>query len=204
MQSRCNVNIESLSDRDIVEAILKRDAHITCAYLYVHCYPLFKAYYQKFRYCIESVDCKDFINEFYIYLMTPGAVSKKPKLATFSYRCRFLYWIKAVLANYCKELMNKYEKRLKTNSFDEVGDRLIIEPLSISIDTLNQEDIEIILCRMSNARYRNLIRYRYIDGFTNEETAQLMDMSMNNYYNKKRLAQEQFVSVLRKEGLYEG
>ena len=201
MQSRGNINTETLTDRQIVEAILSRDAHITCSYLYVRCYPLFKAYYRKYNYCVESVDCKDFINEFYIYLMTPHAETKTPKLATYSYRCNLMYWLKIVLANYCKAATDKFEKRLKCDSFDEMGDRLITEPISLSIDTLDRDDVEVILCRMSNARYRNIVRFLYIEGFTNEETAQLLGMSMDNFYNKKRLAHEQFVGELRKERL---
>ena len=36
---------------------------------------------------------------------------------------------------------------------------------------------------------------------SNEETAQLLGMSMDNYYNKHKLAKEQFVTTLKKEGI---
>ena len=54
---------------------------------------------------------------------------------------------------------------------------------------------------MPNSRYRELIRYRYVEEKTNEETAELLGMSMDNYYNKHRLAKEQLKRILRKEGL---
>jgi DNA-directed RNA polymerase specialized sigma24 family protein len=54
---------------------------------------------------------------------------------------------------------------------------------------------------MTNERYRQLIIYRYVEGRTNEETAGLLSMNMNNYYNKHRLAKRQFREVLKKEGL---
>jgi DNA-directed RNA polymerase specialized sigma24 family protein len=40
---------------------------------------------------------------------------------------------------------------------------------------------------------------RYFQGHTNEETAQLMGMNMNTFYNKHKMAKEQFIKVLRKE-----
>ena len=52
---------------------------------------------------------------------------------------------------------------------------------------------------MSNARYRNLIRIRYLEQKSNEETAEILGMSMENYYNKHKLAKEQYIRVWRKE-----
>lgn len=60
-------------------------------------------------------------------------------------------------------------------------------------------DAEKILSLMSNARYRNLIRIRYLEQKTNEETAEILGMSMENYYNKHKLAKEQYIRVWRKE-----
>jgi hypothetical protein len=42
---------------------------------------------------------------------------------------------------------------------------------------------------------------RYIEEKTNEETAIVLGMTMDNYYNKHRLAKAQFSNILRKEGL---
>lgn len=60
-------------------------------------------------------------------------------------------------------------------------------------------DAEKILSLMSNARYRNLIRIRYLEQKSNEETAEILGMSMENYYNKHKLAKEQYIRVWRKE-----
>lgn len=193
--------IESLSDYQVVEAILSRDEKVTVLYLYDYCYPLFKAYYEKFKYCVEAEDCRDFISGFYLYLMTPGTVSRRSKLSTYSCGSRFIYWLKIVLANYCITLSKESERKLKMTSYEDVAGRLVEESESLSMDTLNRDDIEIVLCRMSNSRYRNLIRFRYVDGMSNCETAELLGMSLENYYNKRRLAMQQFVNVLRKERL---
>jgi len=58
-----------------------------------------------------------------------------------------------------------------------------------------------MLAQMPNARYRMIIFHRYVEDKTNEETALLLNMTMDNFYNKHRLAKEQFRQILRKEGL---
>ena len=60
-----------------------------------------------------------------------------------------------------------------------------------------------ILSLMPNVRYRELIRLRYLEGCSNEETAQHLGMTMDNYYNKHKLAKEQYIRVYRKEARYE-
>ncbi|MDM8146805.1 sigma factor-like helix-turn-helix DNA-binding protein [Bacteroides eggerthii] len=52
---------------------------------------------------------------------------------------------------------------------------------------------------MPNIRYRNLIRMRYLEQKSNEETAEALGMSMDNYYNKHKLAKEQYIRIWRKE-----
>ena len=81
------------------------------------------------------------------------------------------------------------------------NDRFKEDTISISVEKLDQSDVDSLLQMMHNERYRKLIQYRYLDERTNEETAKLLDMSMDNYYNKHKLAKEQFKNILRKEGL---
>ena len=70
---------------------------------------------------------------------------------------------------------------------------------NIDLNSIDRMDAEKILSLMSNARYRNLIRIRYLEQKTNEETAEILGMSMENYYNKHKLAKEQYIRVWRKE-----
>ena len=66
---------------------------------------------------------------------------------------------------------------------------------------LDMDDVQKILSMMPNQRYRKLIKYRYVDEKSNEETALLLEMSMANYYNCHKRAKAQYCEVLRKEGL---
>lgn len=189
--------IDSLTDKEIVSAILGRDTRITRLYLYEKCYPLFKARYDKYYTDCES--CVEFINEIYIYIMTPGVKTGKCYLSTFGFSCSLTCWLKIVAENYCHQL---FKKRLEiVDAPERLGDRKMSEPYSPNIESLNRHDVEVLLGLMTNDRYRELIRLRYVEEKSNEETAEMLGMSMDNFYNKHKLAKEQFAKVLRKEGL---
>ncbi len=189
--------IDSLTDQEIVSAILNRDTRITRLYLYEKCYPLFKARYDKYYTDCES--CVELINEIYTYIMTPGVKTGKCYLSTFGFSCSLTCWLKIVVENYCHQL---FKKRLDIIDIQEdFSDRNATESISPNIDSVNRRDVEIVLNLMPNKRYSNLIRLRYIEEKSNEETADILGMSMDNYYNKHKLAKEQFAKILRKEGL---
>ena len=185
-----------ITDREIVQGILCRDVELTKQYLYIEYYPLFKSVWNK--YYTDCKSCIEFINTIYVYIMTPSPQSGKSPLESFGFRCRFVLWLKIVSENYCRQL---FKKRLEIEVGTEPTDRNIGEPSSLDISSINHSDIEIVLAQMPNIRYRTLIRYRYLEEKSNEETAELMGMSMDNYYNKHRLAKEQFVTTLKKEGI---
>ena len=187
----------SMSDRDIVEAILKRDKDITAFYLYQKCYPLFKARYDKYYTDCES--CIEFINEIYAYIMTPGVKSGKCYLSTFGFSCSLTCWLSIVTENYCHQLFKKKLNIVDTE--DEISDRKLDTTSSLNINSLNSHDVEVVLNLMPNKRYSSLIYHRYVQEKSNEETAEILGMSIDNYYNKHKLAKEQFVKTLRKEGL---
>lgn len=189
--------IDSLSDEQIVSAILQRNTIVTRLYFYEKFYPLFKARYNK--YYTDCDSCLEFINEIYVYIMTPGPKSGRCYLSSFKYNCRFEHWLGIVVDNYCHQL---YKKRPEVNDNISVeSDRFTENVISMSLEKLNQGDVYTLLSMMHNERYRKLIQYRYLEEKTNEETAILLDMSMDNYYNKHKLAKEQFKNILRKEGL---
>ncbi len=186
------------SDQDIVKAILNREKNITYSFLYRDCYPLFKAVFNK--YYTDCENCLEFINEIYVYLMTPGKLSKKSPLSSFSYRCTLTLWLKLIAENYCKQL---YKKKVDTTNKETVSDRILIDVDSLDVDlsSLYAIDAELILMQIPNVRYRELIQLRYLEEKTNEETAKALDMTMANYYNKHKLAKAQLIFVLKKEGL---
>ena len=69
----------------------------------------------------------------------------------------------------------------------------------IDFSSMNREDVETLLGMMPNIRYRNIIRLLYLEQKTHKEVAESLGMSMDNYYNKRILAEKQFKVVCRKE-----
>lgn len=191
--------IDEYSDKYIVNAILKGDSFITKEYLYRKCYPLFASIYSKYYTDCENVF--EFINEIYLYILTPRKVTNRCKLADFGFRCTLTMWIKVVSIHYCNHL---YAKKMEVSENILVDDdRKTWEDRSLEADfkTLNMEDVKRILMMMPNERYRRLIEYRYLDDKSNEETAKLLALSMTNYYNVHLRAKAQFCAALRREGL---
>lgn len=193
------VEIDKYTDQEIVQAILERNTFITKEYLYRKCYPLFAAIHSKYY-----TDCEtpiELINEIYVYILIPHKETHRSKLQSFGFRCTLTTWLKIVTENYCHQL---FAKRLPvdTNNGD-LGDRNIPDDDSLFTNTrkMDMEDVQKVLNLMPNRRYSKLIEYRYVDGRSNEETAQLLDMTMANYYNKHKLAKAQYCEILRKEGL---
>ena len=80
---------------------------------------------------------------------------------------------------------------------DRNNDESLSNPLDFS--GMNRSDIETLLSMMPNVRYRNIIRLRYLEQKTHEETAEALGMTMDNYYNKHKLAKEQYLRIFRKE-----
>ena len=189
----------SMSDRDIVEAILKRDKDVTAFYLYQKCYPLFKAVFCNYYTDCES--CIEFINDIYVYILTPSKSTGLCKLEGFRFECSLPLWLKEVSIFYCYA---RYRRKTKEEAFLQTySDRLKKEDQSVDIDftKIEKEDIEKLASYMSNSRYAEIIRLFYIENKTNEEVADILGMSKANLYNKHILAKNMFAKILRKEEL---
>ncbi|MDE6330193.1 MAG: sigma-70 family RNA polymerase sigma factor [Muribaculaceae bacterium] len=193
------IDIATLADADIVEALMRRDPYVTKHYLFKKCYPLFKSIYD--RYYTDCSSCFEFINEIYLFIMVPGKSTGESKLGQFAGRCSLTMWLKIVAQNYCRQLFAKKGEFFEESLTD--GDRNLPVDLSLeeSMLDLDRRDLNRILENMPNERYRRLIEYRYVEEKSNEETALLLGMTMANYYNKHKLAKAQFSEQLRKEGL---
>lgn len=191
--------VEQLSDKEIVEAILNRETLITKQFLYKKCYPLFKSVYDKYYTDCENVF--EFINEIYLYILTPCKTTGRCKLADFGFRCTLTVWLKIISVHLCHHL---YVKKIEISgnlSVDDDRNKWKDYSLETDFNTLNMEDVKRVLLMMPNERYRSLIEYRYLEGRSNEETALQLTLSITNYYNVHLRAKAQFCSALRKEGL---
>lgn len=195
-----------IEDLKIAKALIQRDEGITRRYFYQQCYPLFKSIYDN--YYTDCACCKEFIDEIYIVVLAPSKQTGKCQLENFRGESTLTSWLKTVCLNYCynryelKQRMPIYEPiQIYDEKDDDEGGRYdkIFPSVDIDFCNLNRADALIVLQLMPNKRYSNLIRFRYLEEKTNEETAEALGMTMDNYYNKHKLAKEQYVRVLRKE-----
>jgi RNA polymerase sigma factor (sigma-70 family) len=201
--SRCLVKY---TDLDIAKAIIDRNSFVTKEFLYRKCYPLFKSIYDN--YYTDCNSCKEFIDEIYLLIISPSKKTGKCQIEQFRGDSTLTNWVKAVCLFYCynkfnlRKRMPVYEHLPKnTDMLESKNDRFEEQIGSIDMDlsNLNKTDAIRIIEQMSNKRYQRLIILRYLEQRTNEETAEILGMSMENYYNKHKLAKAQYIQALRKE-----
>lgn len=180
---------------------------VTRKYFYQQCYPLFKSIYDN--YYTDCASCKEFIDEIYILVLSPSRKTGKCQMENFRGESTLTSWLKTACLFYCykrfesKEKMPKHEhlshSNIKDNDADSDRTSSIYGSIEIDFSNLNRQDALTIIRQMPNKRYRELIRLRYLELKTNEETAKELGMSMENYYNKHKLAKEQYERIFRKE-----
>lgn len=198
-----------LQDLQIAKALLNRDEQVTRKYFYQQCYPLFKSIYDN--YYTDCTCCKEFMDEIYIVVLAPSKTTGKCQMENFRGESTLASWLKTACLYYCynkyelKQRMPVYEPLPHPTEKDEedyvFSDRKKDESLSNAIDFsgMNRSDVEVLLSMMPNIRYRNIIRLLYLEQKTHKETAEALGMTMDNYYNKRILAEKQYKQVCRKE-----
>lgn len=199
-------NIEFMDDHTVVDAILLRDQKVTQQYLYIKCYPLFKAVYDN--YYTDCQTCMEFINEIYLHLLTPNENTGICKLQTFQFGSTLTTWLKTVAVYYCfghyrrKRKISFVEQKNETDGY--IGDRFDQYAASMYEEepTLRMTDLEALLNMMPNKRYSMILRLRYLEGLSNEEAATSLHMTLDNFYNKHMRAKKQFNDILIKEEQY--
>ena len=140
--------------------------------------------------------------------MTPNVNTNLCKLQTFQFGSTFTTWLKTVAVYYCYEHYRRKQRvsfvEEKVDYSDMSSDRFDQYAASMYEEepAMSREDLEIILNMMPNKRYSMIIRLRYLEGMSNEETAEALQMNMDNFYNKHRRAKKQFNDILKKEGRY--
>ena len=189
-------------DLKTAQAILQRDKSLTVRYLYGQCYPLFKSIYDNYHTDCET--CKEFIDEIYLLIMTPSRKTGRCRLMSYRGESTLTQWLKVVCKFYCYSKFELKNKRPVTEPISKIinpSDRILTKEPSIDDDLsrLNRHDVEVVLALMPNRRYSQLIRLRHVDLLSDRETAEALGMTMDNYYNKHKLAKEMFEKTLRKE-----
>lgn len=193
-------------DMAIAHALIRRDEKVTKQFYYQQCYPLFKSIYD--RYYTNCNSCKEFMDEIYLLIMTPGKKTGRCQLENYRGESSLMTWLKVTSLYYSYAKFGQKNKQPIINPISESGeersianDRIIEKAASIKMnfENIERSDLETLLNMMPNKRYRQLLWLRYISQYTNEETAKTMGMSMENYYNNHKRAKEQFFAINKEE-----
>lgn len=193
-------------DLQLAKALIKKDELTTRKFFYKQCYPLFKSIFDN--YYTDCENCKEFIDEIYLLVLSPSKTTGKCQMENFRGESTLTSWLKSSCLFYCykkfeiKERMPKYEKithQNENNSDNDDRNDSIYGSLELDFSKLNRNDAMSLLKQMPNKRYSELIRLRYLEQNTNEETAKALGMTMENYYSKHKLAKEQYQIIQRKE-----
>lgn len=205
--STCMATLHTYTeDLQIAQSLILHDEDVTRRYFYKQCYPLFKSVYDNYYTDCES--CKEFIDEIYILVLAPSKSTGKCQLENFRGESTLTSWLKTVCLYYCynkfevKRRMPIYESFSICEDKDEYqSDRLdkVFPSIDIDFHRINRADALTIIGQMPNKRYSNIIRLRYLEQKSNEETAEKLGMTMENFYNKHKLAKEQYILTWRKE-----
>lgn len=175
-------------------------------FFYRRCFPNFKYVYEHYYTDCQSVI--EFISEIYKLVMVPGVKSGKPAMANYRGESTLVTWIQNIAIKYCNKRFKKklqmplYEPLPSFNEEkDEDGSReeAIYGSNTIDIGRINVDDVNKILSLMPNKRYSEIIRLFYLNGETNDSAAEILGITKANFYNKKILAEAQYMRVLKKE-----
>lgn len=200
------VNNIYTEDLHVAQLLIKKDNRVTRQFFYQQCYPLFKSIYDN--YFTDCSCCKEFIDEIYVVVLSPSKQTGRCQMENFKGESSLASWLKSACLFYC---YSKYRRKriffTDETSKENCGlsDRLINKHDSYELDmaNINRYDVQKVLSMMENERYRNIIRLFFIEEKSNEETAEMLNMTMSNYYNKKKLAINQFKEKLKEEASYE-
>ena len=179
-----------MTDKEIIEALIARDSHVTQQFFFKDCYPLFTSVINNvFKY---HVDYDEFVNELYLYLMEDDA----QRLRQFQGRSSIYQWLKVVAIRY---FLKKRDRMI--DSEPEENPNSIIERQSDNEESgmTARMDVESLLMLMQNRRYVYIIRRLVLEDAEPRIVAEELQVSVDNIYNIKKRAIAELTEVALKE-----
>lgn len=136
-----------------------------------------------------NVDFDELVSELYIYLSRDNWT----KIDGFDGKngCRLRTWIIPVAWRY---FMSIRERLLKTEKIDD-NSGVIKDSIRDDLRIQIAIDVNAVLSRMPNQRYAEIIRLLLIEGYASQDVADMLDMKVENIYNLKHRAINQFIEL---------
>lgn len=136
-----------------------------------------------------NVDFDELVSELYIYLSRDNWT----KFDGFDGKngCRLRTWMIPVAWRY---FMSIRERLLKTEKIDD-NSGVIKDSIRDDLRIKIAIDVNAVLSRMPNQRYAEIIRLLLIEGYASQDVADMLDMKVENIYNLKHRAINQFIEL---------
>ena len=136
-----------------------------------------------------NVDFDELVSELYIYLSRDNWT----KFDGFDGKngCRLRTWMIPVA---WRHFMSIRERLLKTEKIDD-NSGVIKDSIRDDLRIQIAIDVNAVLSRMPNQRYAEIIRLLLIEGYASQDVADMLDMKVENIYNLKHRAINQFIEL---------
>lgn len=136
-----------------------------------------------------NVDFDELVSELYLYLSR----DKWTKLDGFNGKngCRLRTWMIPVAWRY---FMSIRERLLRTEKIDD-NSGVIRDSIRDDVRIQIAIDVNAVLSRMPNERYAEIIRLLLIEGYASQDVADMLDLRVENIYNLKHRAINQFIEL---------
>lgn len=136
-----------------------------------------------------NVDFDELVSELYLYLSRDNW----SRFDGFDGKngCRLCTWMIPVAWRF---FMSIRERLLRTEKIDDNSGVIrssVRDDLRIQIAI----DVNAVLSRMPNQRYAEIIRLLLIEGYASQDVADMLDMRVENIYNLKHRAINQFIEL---------
>lgn len=186
MGMMCN----TLTDREIVQALIVHDEEVTRWFFFVKCRPLLMAI-MRLVYSFP-VEYDEMVNELYANLMANNAA----KLRQFAFRSTLMQWLKVVAIRFfirhrSSMIENSSQEPLYLNNSHEEID---YTPDRVA-DCI---DLAKMLRMMNNTRYADVIRALVLEDRAPDEYAAQIGVTVDNLYNIKKRAMTALAKIALK------
>lgn len=182
---------QKMTDKEIIEALIARDATITKQFFFNDCRPLFMAIIRHiFSY---QVDYEEFVNEFYLYLMENDSY----RLKQFQGRSTLYQWIKVVAIRYfIAKRDHMIDMEPKDSLTESAGQTEIVDTEKVITARM---DLEYLFSLMSNKRYVHVIKKLVLQDIEPNVVARELGTNVDNLYNIKKRAIAALTEIALKE-----
>lgn len=187
MESKKNPKQLNETDAIFIEALRNGNNEISRQFFYKEIVGiLHKIRMEVFR---GNVDFDELVSELYLYLSRDNWT----KLDGFDGKngCRLRTWMIPVAWRY---FMSIRERLLRTENIDD-NSGVIRDSVSDNLRIQIAIDVNAVLSRMPNQRYAEIIRLLLIEGYDSQDVADMLDVRVENIYNLKHRAINQFIEL---------